>query len=121
MTSKKQNIIDIKVEELLDKAGEMQKQGYRLVQMHGTRLEEGFEINYSFDKDYNFVNYRIRVKEGDEVPSITGSYWGAFLYENEIHEFFGVQITGINVDFKGHLYKKKTEYPFAVKTGGGKK
>ena len=48
------------------------------------------------------------------MPSITGVYEGAYLYENEIRELFGVKFKGINVDYNGHLYKKKAEAPFAA-------
>ncbi|MCK7507946.1 MAG: NADH-quinone oxidoreductase subunit C [Desulfobacterales bacterium] len=58
--------------------------------------------------------YRITVKQADEVPSISGVYLGAFIYENEIHDLYGIHVTGINIDFKGTFYKTAVKYPFSV-------
>ena len=37
----------------------------------------------------------------------------AFLYENEIHDLFGIAIEGINHDYNGKLYRTAVEAPFA--------
>ena len=31
-------------------------------------------------------------------------YWNAFIYENEMHDLFGIQVRGMNIDFKGTLH-----------------
>ncbi|MFA5416444.1 MAG: NADH-quinone oxidoreductase subunit C, partial [Methanoregula sp.] len=49
-----------------------------------------------------------------EVPSISGMYWGAFVYENEMHDLFGIQVKGINIDYKGNLIKTTIKYPFGA-------
>jgi ech hydrogenase subunit D len=118
MKTEEQPIMEIAPGELIKKVEELSQQGYRMVQIHCTKLEK-YEVNYSFDKDYKFVTLRLMVTEETEIPSITGIYWGAFLYENEIRELFGVNITGTNVDFKGHLYKKKLQYPFRLDMSKG--
>jgi ech hydrogenase subunit D len=103
----------IAVDELLANVEEYHKRGYRLVQISCTKLENNdFEFTYSFDKDFTFENLRIIAPQEAEIPSVSRIYVGAFLYENEINEFFGVNIKGISVDFKGTLYKKKIKYPF---------
>ena len=94
----------------------MKKEGNRLVQIWCTGVEEGYEINYSFDKDYKFQNLRILIKQDTVVPSISGVYWGAFIYENEIHDLFGITVAGMNIDFKGTLYKTAVKYPFSIPT-----
>jgi len=104
-TIEEQTTTEIDISELLPKVEEYRAGGYRLVQMGSTATGDAYEINYSFDKDYTFENLRITVQEGEEVPSITGIFWGAFIYENEIHDLFGINITGINVDYKGNFYK----------------
>lgn len=40
------------------------------------------------------------------VMSITGQYWYAFVWENEIHDLFGLKIDFIerDVDYGGHFY-----------------
>jgi ech hydrogenase subunit D len=46
------------------------------------------------------------------VPSISSIYWCAFLYENELHDLFNVQVDGMAVDFHGHLYETAVKFPF---------
>ncbi|MFH0956828.1 MAG: NADH-quinone oxidoreductase subunit C [Candidatus Aenigmatarchaeota archaeon] len=103
--------------ELLSGAKELKKQGYRIVQICCTMIEGKFELTYSFDKDYKFTSMRVTVPLEAEVQSITGVYGGAFLYENEIKELFGVKFTGINIDYNGHFYKKKIDAPFGKNAG----
>ena len=117
MKRETQPIKNIEPKELIAKVDEFHKQGYRMVQACCTKLaEDSFEITYSFDKEYKLENLRVTIPQEIELPSITGVYGGAFLYENEMHELFGISFKGINVDFKGHLYKKKIKYPFTVES-----
>jgi ech hydrogenase subunit D len=103
--------------ELLSGAQELRKEGYRIVQICCTLIDGGFELTYSFDKDYKFTSLRLTVTPQTEVQSITGVYGGAFLYENEIKELFGVKFKGINIDYNGHFYKKKVDAPFGKNEG----
>jgi ech hydrogenase subunit D len=41
-------------------------------------------------------------------------YPNAFLYENEIHDLFGVAIKNINIDYRGTLYRTAIKVPFSV-------
>jgi len=117
MKRETQPIKNIEPKELIAKVEEFHKQGYRMVQACCTKLtENGFEVTYSFDKDYKLENLRVTIPQEIELPSVTGVYGGAFLYENEMHELFGISFKGINVDFKGHLYKKKIKYPFSAES-----
>ena len=56
---------------------------------------------------------RETVGTGDEVPSVSDFFGAAFLYENELRELFGINVTGIGVDLKGQLYKTATRVPFS--------
>jgi ech hydrogenase subunit D len=115
MRVEEQPVIRIEPKDLLRKVEELHDEGCRQIQMHCTKVaDDNYEINYSFEKDYQFKTLRMNITPETEIPSITGIYWGAFMYENEIHELFGISIKGINVDFKGNLYKKKMKNPFAV-------
>ncbi len=108
-----QQIIDIQISELLERAKEMQAQGQRLVQICCTTLSETLELQYSFDLDFAYTSFRITLpKEGGAVPSISSIFLCAFLYENEIHDLFGVKITGIAVDFQGKFYRTATPRAF---------
>ena len=93
------------------------EQGWRLVQIGATRLGELVELNYSFDRDMAFLNVRVQIPETAlRLPSVSGVYWCAFLYENEIHDLFGVAFEGLVLDFKGSLYKTAIPAPFAGRT-----
>lgn len=113
------NIIGCK--ELVDIAKQKKADGYRLVQICSVRTNDGYEVTYSFSIEYEMQNYRVIIKTDDEVPSITGAYPSAFLYENEIRELFGVKIEQINVDFKNKLYRIDVETPFKEKDAEVKK
>ena len=112
--SERQEIIDIAKNELVGIVAQYMAEGYRLVQIGCTTLPDAYELNYSFDKDYKFKNLRFAVNRGEEVPSITAVYGGAFLYENEIHDLFGVKITNISIDYHGTLYHTALKTPFSI-------
>jgi ech hydrogenase subunit D len=109
-----QTILPIGVGEVIPKAEQAKKDGNRLVQIGCTKIEDNFEILYVYDKDYKLTNYRVTVKQDDEIPSISGVYFGAFVYENEIHDLYGIHVKGINIDFKGTFYKTAVKHPFSV-------
>jgi hypothetical protein len=72
-----------------------------------------FEIAWGFVKDGKFETIREQIHAGDTVPSISEFFGAAFLYENEIRELFGINLTGIRLDLKGQLYKTATKVPFS--------
>lgn len=109
-----QTITPISVGDVVAKAEEAKKSGHRLVQVGCTKIGDDFEILYVYDKAYALLSYRITVKADTTIPSITGVYWGAFVYENEIHDLYGLTVTGINIDFKGTFYKTAIKHPFSV-------
>ncbi|MDK2890672.1 MAG: ech hydrogenase subunit [Methanoculleus sp.] len=114
-----QTSIDVALENLLREVEGLHDDGYRLVQIGCTDIGGAYEINYSFDKGYQFKNLRLTAGPETEVPSISGIYWGAFVYENEMHDLFGIPVTGINIDFKGTFIKTAEKYPFSVTRRGG--
>ena len=90
-------------------------EGWRVVQICAARLPEGYELSYSFGKEYDMRTLRLTVAEGETVPSITQIYPGAFLQENEAAELFGVQIESMAQDYHGKLYRIAGETPFKHK------
>jgi ech hydrogenase subunit D len=114
MTPGMQEIVPVDVGNLIGKVEEFRDGGYRLVQINCSKIGDVYEINYSFDKDYVFRNLRITITAATEIPSISGMYWGAFIYENEMHDLFGIQVRGMNIDFKGHLFTTAVKFPFSV-------
>lgn len=108
-----QESILLQPNELLNKAYELKAAGHRLVQICCTMLKDGrFEVSYSFDKDLAFTNLRLQIEQDVEVQSISGIFFPAFLYENEIKELFGVKVVNMAVDFNDGLYKKAKAKPF---------
>ena len=104
----------ITVETLPDKARAMREQGRRLVQISAVQLPDAIELTYSFDLDSRLTNLRLLLPvEKPGLPSISSIYLCAVLYENEIHDLFGVQVDGMAIDFKGNFYKTAVKYPFA--------
>ena len=109
----KQELIQIDHSSLLEKVYNFFQEGYRLVQIHSTLVDTGFEINYSFDKENVFTNLRIIIDKDQEISSISNIYWSAFLYENEIADLFGIKIKNIVIDFNGAIYQESKRAPFA--------
>lgn len=110
----KQEIIAIQKSELLEKVREMNKNGYRIIQMSCTVLDDDYIIDYSFDRENKFIDLRVVLKKNDlTLPSISSIYLAAFVYENEIHDLFGVKITDIAVDFQGKFYRIDENAPFS--------
>jgi len=111
-----QKIINVEALNLVKKAEEFYNSGYRLAQICCTALAEGLEINYSFGKDYHFVSLRLNLASADTgIPSISRIYWNAFLYENEMHDLFGINVRGMAVDYKGNFYHTAVKTPFSRK------
>jgi ech hydrogenase subunit D len=99
--------------ELVAKATQFNKDGYRIVQICCTTGTESLEITYSFDKEYSFANLRVTVPKSDPVvPSITGTYLAAFAYENELQDLFGIKVTDLAINYNGKFYKTAIPTPF---------
>ena len=112
--SEPQEIMPIGKNDLVGMVAHLFAEGYRLVQIGCSTLQSGYELNYSFDKDYRFKNLRITVAPGEEVPSISVIYPNAFLYENEIHDLFGLVVKDIAIDYGGSLYRTAIKTPFSI-------
>lgn len=98
---------------LLQKASGLKNDGYRLVQIGATRLPKRLELTYTFDLNGGLRHLRMELSPtAARMPSITSVYWGAFLYENELHDLFNVHVDGIAVDFHGTLYQTTIKFPF---------
>ena len=48
------------------------------------------------------------------VPSISDLFLAAFVFENEIHDLFGVTVEGIAIDFEGSFYQLANEAPMTI-------
>ena len=72
-----------------------------------------FEIAWAFARGADFETIREQISSTDKVPSISEFFGAAFLYENEIRELFGIDVTGLGLDLGGQLYKTATKVPFS--------
>lgn len=105
-----ENLVEITSDQLLAEVQKCKYDGYRFIT--ATSVDNGddtIDVLYHFDKDYAMKNLRITVKKGEEVASISKVYFCALLVENEIKELFGVNITGIAVDYGGHMLLSEEE------------
>ena len=89
---------------------------WRLVVITALQNPDGVEISYVFEKGQRLESLRLVLPlDASSLPSITGSYLAAFIYENELQDLFGVKVGGMALDFKGNFYMKSKETPF-IKT-----
>ena len=108
-----QKIVNIPVGDLAKRVEEFNSEGFRLVQIGCTKLPNEWEMNYSFDKDFKFVNLRfVLTSIESEIPSVSNIYWSAFLYENEIADLFGLKFKDMAIDYKGSFYRTQVKQPF---------
>lgn len=112
--SKPCNIRNITAPELLAEVRNMKAGGYRLGQACATVKPKGFEILYSFDKDHELENLRLVIAEGEKVESISGEYWLAFIYENEMHDLFGIEFMHNALDFGGNFFRVYAPTPWLI-------
>jgi ech hydrogenase subunit D len=112
--SETQEMLVIEGHLLQQKIKELYDTGYRLVQIGCTKLDV-FEITYSFDKNYQFIYLKLILPlTNDGIPSISSIYWNAFLYENEMHDLFGISVKDIAIDYKGNFYRMTVKAPFTT-------
>jgi len=107
-------------EALLARVGEYHKNGWRLALINATTVpapDEStpgtFELSWAFAKDTDFETIRETVTLADEIPSVSEFFGAAFLYENEMRELFGLNVTGLGLDLGGQLYKTSIKIPFS--------
>ncbi|MDD6362261.1 MAG: NADH-quinone oxidoreductase subunit C [Lachnospiraceae bacterium] len=115
MSSKEiMQVKDIPLDRLLDEVTRIHYEDFRLMQICATKVAENrYEILYTFGKGYEWKHVRVTVSHEEKVPSITSIFETAYLYENEIHDLFGIQIEMMNYDFKGKLFRTGVQFPFA--------
>ena len=112
----RQDFVSVDLSQLLTKVKDLKADGYRFAQACATTMDEDhFEIIYSFDKAHQLKNLRLTISQGDEVESITGDFWPAFIYENEMHDLFGIKIVNSELDYGGHFFKLSQPTPWNPK------
>ena len=98
--------------DVLNEVSRLKSEGYRLSQMCSTKVEDGYEMIYTFGKGYDLLHLRFIVSPGDKMDSISHVFPAAFFYENEIHDLFGVPVEFMTIDYHGGLYRTAETTPF---------
>ena len=104
--------VNVNPENVIDESQKLKFAGYHLMQQCATRVPDAFELIYTFGKDLEVKQLKITLPEENEISSITSIFPCAFIYENEMHDLFGIQIKMINIDFEGKLYRTAIDAPF---------
>ena len=104
--------ISVDPKSVIDESQKLKFAGYHLIQQCATRVPDAYELIYTFGKELEMKNLKMVLPEDQEISSITSIYPCAFIYENEMHDLFGVQIKMINIDYEGKLYRTAIETPF---------
>ena len=115
MDDYKSKIRKISMAEFFPAIVHMKTDKWRLVQICATTVEGGYEMSYSFCRNYEMVTLRLHIREDEEISSITQVYPCAFLQENEAAELFGVKIKNLTMDYHDKLYRIDRETPFKEK------
>lgn len=108
--------------EVVNCAKQYAQDGFRLIQIHCTKTPTEMFIIYTFEKlDLTCESIKMDVQVGDTVPSISSVFFGAFLYENEMHDLYGVNFSDMAVDFKGTFYETAIKQAFSITDADNKK
>jgi len=115
-----QEIETIETNALMDKVRSLHTSKHRLAQICATEQGDNYELLYSFDFKGQLTNFRINLPiptDGTQprLQSISAIYAASVLYENELHDLFGIQVDGMAIDFHGNLYKTAIKYPMGSK------
>jgi ech hydrogenase subunit D len=108
-----QGVTRIEAAQLKARVEALKQDGFRLVQIDCVG-GEGFELSYSFGKALRLVTLRVLLPGREpKIRSIGDLYFSAALYENELHDLFGVEIEGLALDYHGTFYRTRVRTPYA--------
>ena len=100
-----QNFMVVEKQNILEEIRKIKAEGYRFAAM--TCDHEGGdtpELTYHFDLNYEMKNIQTVVNMNEKIESISSIYGPAFLIENEYQDLYGVEFSGLIIDYKGNLY-----------------
>lgn len=93
------------------------QEGWRYVQTLAVNKDGGVDLVYAYmDMGAGeLVNLVVSdVAHNGTVVSITDVFFEAFVFENEIHDLFGISFDGLKLDFGGNFYRLATDKPMTV-------
>jgi Ni,Fe-hydrogenase III component G len=97
------DVIPVELPAIPAEVWKLKMDGYRFVTMTCLDVGTAHEVIYHFDKNYQLKHLRATLPKGQVLPSITGVFFAAVLVENEIKDLFGVEFSGLVIDFKGRF------------------
>jgi len=124
MTERKDLIQDIRpaaAQDLLALVQNTKSEGYRLGQICATAAGEALEILYTFEKDNILKSCKLTIDaKAPELQSVTAIYPYAFIYENEMHDLFGIEFKNLALNYGGKFFKISKAAPWnpALAEGG---
>ena len=108
------------VQDLLALVQDAKTEGYRLGQACATMAGDEIEVLYTFEKDNELKNYKFTIDaKAPEMQSITAVYSYAFIYENEMHDLFGITFKNLSLDYGGAFFKISEPTPWNPALGKG--
>ena len=108
-----QEIVTTPVGDLLATIQDIKTEGYRLGQACATLAGEDIELLYTFEKDDVLKSLKFTIDaKNPEIQSITAIYGYAFIYENEMHDLFGIKFKNLSLDYDGKFFKISEETPW---------
>lgn len=107
--------VNIELDQLRADAEKRKAEGWRYVQMLCTNTDDGVDLTYTYMLGQLIVNPTVRgVKKGQQVPSVSDLFFAAFVFENEAHDLFDVEITNMVIDFGGNFYALSQKAPMTI-------
>ncbi len=97
------NVTETTAEALPARVWQTRQEGYRFVTMTCTDLGDSHDILYHFDRNYSLRHFRLRLPRGECLASISSIFFAAILVENEIKDLFGIEFSGLAIDYKGRF------------------
>ena len=123
-------IRDVLAVSILEEAEKYKHEGYRLMQICATRgsigeasgQEEGeqtavpaYEILYTFGMGFRMEQIKVTIPQTEKISSITSAFPCAFLYENEMHDLFGIKFLHNALDYNGNFFVTAEPTPWNPK------
>ena len=110
------DFIETTLGELVGAAQAYKGKGWRFAQCCASRNgDDAFELLYSYVEDATneVANLRVCVTSADEIPSVGGIFPAAFMFENEMHDLYGLTVVDMNLDYRGGFYHLHIPAPMA--------
>lgn len=95
--------IEVNEDNLLHEVALLRQQEHRLITLTCLDTGDGHDVIYHFDLNYEMTHLRLHLAPGKTLRSICSLYPAAMIVENEIKDHFGIEVSGLSIDFQGRL------------------